>query len=304
VTEPTRTIRLHGHDLVYREAGRGPVLLLVHGMASSSRTWQRVMPALAEGATVLAPDLLGHGDSAKDHTDHSLGNLATSLRDLLVATGHERATIVGHSLGGGIAMQFAYQFPERTERLILVGSGGLGKEVAFLLRALAVPGIEYVVPPVFTPRFARAGAKMTSWLDRLGLPKAGAIEEMYESYASLTDTDTRRSFFRVLRSVVGASGQLVSAIDRLYLAAHMPTLIVWGERDGIIPVTHAHEAHAAMPGSRLEILPKVGHFPQRECPPEFAEIVLDFLATTEPASVTGAELRELLAHADVVSART
>ncbi len=289
-----RRVSLHGHDLVYRQAGSGPVLLLIHGMASSSRTWQRVTPALAEGSTVLAPDLLGHGESAKDHTDHSLGGLASSLRDFLVATGHERATIVGHSLGGGIAMQFSYQFPERTERLILVGSGGLGKEVAFLLRALAVPGVEYVLPPVFTPKLARAGARMTSWLDKVGLPKAGAIEEMYESYASLTNTDTRRAFFRVLRSVVGASGQLVSARDRLYLAANMPTLIAWGERDGIIPVTHAHEAHAAMPGSRLEIFPKVGHFPQRECPEDFAKVVLDFLATTTPASLTGAELRALL----------
>jgi len=295
LSEP-RTVRLHGHDMVYREAGSGPVLLLVHGMASSSRTWQRVMPALAEGSTVLAPDLIGHGDSAKDHTDYSLGGLASSLRDFLVATGHERATVVGHSLGGGIAMQFSYQFPERTERLILVGSGGLGKEVAFLLRALAVPGIEYVLPPAFTPRLARAGARMTAWLDRLGVPRAGAIEEMYESYASLTDTETRRSFFRVLRSVVGASGQLVSAVDRLYLAAHMPTLIAWGERDGIIPVNHAHEAHAAMPGSRLEIFPKVGHFPQRECPEDFAAVVLDFLATTAPASLTGDELRALLTH--------
>jgi pimeloyl-ACP methyl ester carboxylesterase len=292
--DAVRTIRIHGHDLAYREVGSGPVVLLVHGMASSSRTWQRVIPALAEGSTVLAPDLLGHGDSAKDHTDYTLGGLATSLRDLLVATGHDRATVVGHSLGGGIAMQFAYQFPERTERLVLVGSGGLGKEVAFLLRALAVPGIEYVVPPVFTPKLARAGARMTSWLGKVGLPRAAAIEEMYESYASLTDSDTRRAFFRVLRSVVGASGQIVSATDRLYLAATMPTLIAWGEKDGIIPATHAHEAHAAMPGSRLKIFPKVGHFPQRECPDAFAAEVLDFLATTEPAHLSGAELRALL----------
>ena len=289
-----RTVRIHGHDVAYREVGEGPVVLLVHGMASSSRTWQRVIPALAEGSTVVAPDLLGHGSSAKDHTDHTLGGLAASLRDLLVALGHDRATIVGHSLGGGIAMQFAYQFPERTERLVLVGSGGLGKEVAFILRALAVPGIEYVVPPVFTPRLARAGATMTSWFAKLGVPRAAAIEEMYESYASLTDADTRRSFFRVLRSVVGASGQLVSATDRLYLAAHMPTLIAWGERDGIIPVQHGYEAHAAMPGSRLEVFPGVGHFPQRECPEDFARVLLDFLASTEPAALTGEELRSLL----------
>jgi pimeloyl-ACP methyl ester carboxylesterase len=293
-----KTVRIHGHDLAYRQMGKGPVLLLVHGMASKAATWNTVIPKLAEGSTVIAPDMLGHGTSAKDHTDFSLGGAASSLRDLLVALGHERATIVGHSLGGGVAMQFAYQFPERTERLILVGSGGLGKEVAFILRALSVPGMEYLLPPAFTPKIWRAGAKVAEVLGRIGIPMAPAFEEIWESYGSLTDVETRRAFFRVLRAVVGASGQSVSALDRLYLASHMPTLIVWGEKDSIIPVQHARDAHEAMPGSRLEVLPGVNHFPQRESPERFTEIVLDFLSTTKPASMTPAELRKILAAAN------
>jgi pimeloyl-ACP methyl ester carboxylesterase len=299
MTGDLRTLRIHGHDLSYRQAGEGPVLLLVHGMASKGETWNTVIPRLAESHTVIAPDMLGHGASAKDHTDYSLGGLASSLRDLLIALGHERATLVGHSLGGGIVMQFSYQFPERVERLALVGSGGLGKEVAFILRALSVPGMELLLPPAFTPKIWRAGASVADWLGKIGVPLAPAFEEIWESYGSLTDSETRRSFFKVLRAVVGASGQLVSATDRLYLACNVPTLIVWGEKDSIIPVHHARAAHAAMPGSRLEVLPGVNHFPQRECPELFTEILLDFLATTKPANLSTANLREILDAATV-----
>src|SRR3954468_24730941 len=139
-------ILLHGHRVHYRSAGSGPVLVLVHGITSTSATWAGVLPYLAERFTVVAPDLLGHGDSAKPRGDYSLGAHASGIRDLLVALGHSRATVVGHSLGGGIAMQLAYQFPERVERLVLVNSGGLGREVNLMLRAATLPGSEYVLP--------------------------------------------------------------------------------------------------------------------------------------------------------------
>src|SRR6187401_269013 len=130
-------IVLHGHRVFFRSAGSGPVLVLVHGITSTSETWSKVLPYLAERFTVIAPDLLGHGESAKPRGDYSLGAYASGIRDLLVALGHESATIVGHSLGGGVAMQFAYQFPERCDRLVLVASGGLGKEVNVLLRVVS-----------------------------------------------------------------------------------------------------------------------------------------------------------------------
>ena len=139
-------LTLHGHAVTYRTAGSGPVLLLLHGIANSSQTWENVAPRLSERFTLIAPDLLGHGESATPRGDYSLGAHATGVRDLLTALGIEHVTVVGHSLGGGIAMQFAYQFPERCERLVLVSSGGLGREVHLLLRAAALPGADYVLP--------------------------------------------------------------------------------------------------------------------------------------------------------------
>src|SRR5437763_5577179 len=154
-------ITLHGHRVSYRRAGWGPVIVLIHAITGSSLTWEHVIEPLAERYTVVAPDLLGHGESAKPRGDYSLGAYASGIRDLLTLLGHERATFVGHSLGGGIAMQLAYQFPERCERLALVASGGLGKEVSALLRVVSAPGSEYVLPLVLTPRlhefFGRVG---------------------------------------------------------------------------------------------------------------------------------------------------
>ena len=149
---------------------------------------------------MVAPDLLGHGESGKPRRgEYALGAHANMLRDLLHVLGHERATFVGQSLGGGVAMQLAYQFPERCERLVLVGSGGLGREVNVVLRALTFPGAEYVFPLVCTPRLRDAGNAVASWLHGIGLRAAPAVEEMWRSYASLADADTRRAFFRTLQ---------------------------------------------------------------------------------------------------------
>ena len=230
-------LSIHGHRVAFRSAGEGPVVLLVHGMAGTSATWTHVLPALAQRFTVVAPDLLGHGESGKPRRgEYSLGAHANVLRDLLNVLGHERATFVGQSLGGGVAMQMSYQFPERCERLVLVSSGGLGREVNVLLRALTFPGAEYVFPLICTPRLRDAGNAVASWLRGIGLRAAPAVEEMWRSYASLAEADTRRAFFRTLHAVIDLGGQAVSAIDRLYLASQVPTLIVWGADDTIIPV--------------------------------------------------------------------
>ena len=251
------------------------------------------MPALAERFTVVAPDLLGHGESAKPRGEYSLGAHANVLRDLLNALGHERATFVGQSLGGGVAMQLAYQFPERCERLVLVGSGGLGREVNGVLRALTVPGAEYVLPLVCTRGVRDAGNRVAAWLSRAGL-RAPVVEEIWRSYTSLAEADTRQAFFRTLRAVVDLGGQTVSATNRLYLTSQVPTLIVWGAQDRIIPVSHAVAAHGAMPGSRLEVFDGAGHFPHCEVPERFLEALVDFLTSTEPARVSERHWRELL----------
>jgi pimeloyl-ACP methyl ester carboxylesterase len=287
-------VTLHGHRVGLRLAGEGPVLVLVHGMASSSAVWTPVMPFLAQRFTIVAPDLLGHGHTAKAAGDYSLGAHATLLRDLLVLLGHERATLVGHSFGGGVAMQFAYQFPERCERLALVASGGLGAELNLLLRTLALPGAEYVLPLFVTRALSDAGAAFARWVGRVGLRPTPVAEEVWRAYSSLTDPQRRTAFFRTLRGVIGFDGQGVSAADRLHLASHLPTLIVWGARDPIIPVEHAHRAHAAIAGSHLEVFEGVGHFPHCEVPERFAATIMDFVASTEPACLSEQQLRARL----------
>jgi pimeloyl-ACP methyl ester carboxylesterase len=288
-------LSMHGHRVAVRTAGTGPVLLLVHGMAGSSATWKHVLPVLAQRFTVVAPDLLGHGESGKPRRgEYSLGAHANFLRDLLNVLGHDRATFVGQSLGGGVAMQMAYQFPERCERLVLVSSGGLGLEVNLLLRALTLPGAEYLFPAVCFPALRDAGSWLASRVYSLGVRAAPAVEEIWRSYASLADADTRQAFFRTLHAVIDVSGQAVSAIDRLYLTSQVPTLIIWGGKDPIIPASHAADAHRAMPGSRLVIFADVGHFPHCEDPEHFVDTLEAFIAATPAAHVTEAEWRALL----------
>jgi pimeloyl-ACP methyl ester carboxylesterase len=281
-----RELTLHGNRVTYRTAGEGPVLLLIHGMAGSASTWKHVMPALSKQFTVVAPDLLGHGRSEKGVGDYSLGSLASSLRDLLLALGHDRATVVGQSLGGGVAMQLAYQFPERCVRLVLVSSGGLGREVNPLLSLLSLPGSEAVLSLACSAPVVRAIEGAAGLASRVGLQPAPVITELWRSYASLGDEDTRRSFLRTLRAVVDRGGQAVSAANRLHLAAEVPTLIVWGGADPIIPVEHAYEAHEGIEGSRLEIFENVGHYPHVEAPEQFVALLTEFIETTLPAQVT------------------
>jgi pimeloyl-ACP methyl ester carboxylesterase len=266
------------------------------------------MPLLAEDFTVVAPDLLGHGESAKPRGDYSMGAYAVSIRDLLIALGHRRASVVGHSLGGGVAMQFAYEFPVFCERLVLVSSGGLGREVHLLLRAATLPGAELVLPLLAAMRLDAAGLALGSLLKRVGLRAAVDLAEMAKGYASLSDAESRQAFLLTLRASLDYGGQRVSGTDRLYLAALIPTLIVWGRNDQLIPASHGEEAQRAMPGSRLEIFEDTGHFPHLSDPIRFARLLRDFLHTTQPAEFEFSDadidaMRQLmLAHAASVPA--
>jgi pimeloyl-ACP methyl ester carboxylesterase len=275
-----RRLTLHGHEIAYRLEGDGQTLLLIHGIAGDSRTWLEPMRRLAPRYRVLAPDLPGHGASAKAVGDYSLGAHACFLRDLLQELGIERATLVGHSLGGGIALQLTYQFPELCERMVLVASGGLGPDVSPLLRVLAMPGAELLLAVAFPAFVVRRGEAVREWLRARGI-RAPGLAERWNAYASLADAATRRAFVRELRAVVDHGGQVVSARDRLYLARH-PTLVVWGDRDSMIPVSHARAAHEAIRGSRLEIFDHAAHFPHAEFPDRFAQVVSDFVDSTAP----------------------
>jgi pimeloyl-ACP methyl ester carboxylesterase len=285
--------------VTYREAhprdGSGaPVVVLLHGVAGSGQTWDSVLPWLGERFTVIAPDMLGHGSSSKPRGDYSLGAYASAVRDLIAALGHESATVVGHSLGGGIAMQFAYQFPERLDRLVLVSSGGLGREVALLLRAVALPGAEYVLPVLAGARLSEAGEIVGRAIGKLGFRAGSDLDEIARGFASLKDAGARRAFVHTVRSVIDVGGQRVDASDRLYLASEVPTLLVWGERDPIIPAHHGADAQDKMPGSRLEVIEGAGHFPHRDEPHRFVTLLSDFIAETEPARIDVTKLRERL----------
>lgn len=293
-----KQIELHGQAVTYRRMGSGPALVLIHGITSSSRTWSTVMPALAEHYDVIAPDLLGHGHSAKPRGDYSLGAYASGIRDLLVALEIPTATIVGHSLGGGIALQFAYQFPERMERLVLVDSGGLGREVNVALRAATLPGAEYVLPLLCAPVIRDATSAVGHVLHGLGFRPSADVVGVTEGFASLSADDARRAFLHTARSVIEPGGQRVDARDRLYLASDVPSLIVWGERDHIIPVAHGRAAHELMPNSRLEVFPTGGHFPFNDDPERFVDVLRDFIATTSPAHLDEGHIRGLLQQRD------
>jgi pimeloyl-ACP methyl ester carboxylesterase len=289
-------IELHGHRVIYRIAGSGPPVVLIHGMVNSSRHWESVALRLADSYTVIAPDLIGHGDSATPRGDYSLGAHAASIRDLLSAIGVDRATIVGHSLGGGVAMQFFYQFPQRTERLVLVSSGGLGREVGPLLRSAVLPGASALLALAAHP-FVLSMLRYTGErLQRRGSGKGLYLGAIARAMQPLERPGARRAFLQTLRSVIDVRGQRVSAVDRLYLLSSMPTLIVWGERDNTIPLRHGRAAHEAAPGSRFESLPRAAHFPNLEDPEGLAAVLRDFLETTQPARIEDADWSGLVAR--------
>ena len=279
-----RYVTIHGYRRAYVHAGDGPALLLIHGIGDSSDTWRPVFEELASRHTVIAPDLLGHGRSETPRADYTVGGFANGMRDLLAVLGVDRVTVVGHSLGGGVAAQFAYQFPERCERLVLVGSGGAGRTVSPLLRLAAVPGIEALMPFLGLPpvRLAsRAGANLLRWFDTaLGRD----TEELLAVFDALPDTPARRAILRTLRSGVDWRGQVITMLDRAYLAEGVPTLVVWGRHDAVIPLGHGRMVHAAMPGSRLEIFDDAGHFPHHTDPGRFARLVAEFVARSKPAA--------------------
>ena len=289
-------MELHGRRVVYRVAGNGPPVVLIHGMLNSSSHWRSVALSLADDHTVIAPDLIGHGDSAAPRGDYSLGAHASSIRDLLAAMGIDRASIVGHSLGGGVAMQFFYQFPQRTERLVLISSGGLGHEVSPVLRTAALPGVSALLSLTVHRRLLGAltdgGRRLREREIRLGVH----MQALARVLRPLENADARHAFQQTLRAVIDVHGQRVSATDRLYLLESMPTLIVWGERDTTIPLRHGRRAHEAIPNSRFRTLPRAAHFPHLEDPDGLSEILREFMRTTHPGRIDDADWGAVLAR--------
>jgi pimeloyl-ACP methyl ester carboxylesterase len=289
-------IELHGRRVIYRIAGSGPPVVLIHGMLNSSSHWRSVALNLAGEHTVIAPDLIGHGDSAAPRGDYSLGAHAASIRDLLAAVGIGRATLVGHSLGGGVAMQFFYQFPQRVERLALVSSGGLGHDVSPMLRTAALPGMSTLLSMTIHARLLGALQDTGGRLRRRGYDWGVHLQAVTRALRPLQSAGAREAFLQTLRAVIDVHGQRVSATDRLYLLESIPTMIVWGERDHTIPVAHGHRAHAGIPGSRFRTLAKAAHFPHLDDPDGLSEVLRSFIRETAPAAIDDGDWGAILAR--------
>src|SRR5580658_673372 len=286
-----RFFTIHGYRRAFLAAGQGPPLLLIHGIGDSSHTWLPVVESFAANNTVIAPDLLGHGLSDKPRADYSVAAYANGMRDLLSVLDIERVTVVGHSLGGGVAAQFAYTFPERCERLVLVGTGGIARSVSLLLRLAAAPNADLLMPTFGSPVF-KVGARVAAHVLRLlGTDLGRDTEEILKVFDSLPDAAARRAILRTLRSGVDWRGQVITMLDRAYLTEGVPTLVIWGRRDAIIPLGHGRLATAAMPGSELEIFDEAGHFPHHTDPSRFAKLVVDFIDRTVPATFEAEEWR-------------
>lgn len=296
MNDPTRVRyrTIHGHRRAYRITGEGPPLLLLHGIGDSSASWLPVMEGLGEHHTVIAPDLLGHGNSDKPRADYSVAAYANGMRDLLEVLGVDEVTVVGHSLGGGVAAQFAYQYPERCQRLVLVATGGVAKAVTPFLRVASAPLAEGLLVAMNLPPVRPVARAVLEVLRLAGHDLGRDKDELIEVFDRLPDAEARVAFTRTLRSAVDWRGQVVTLRDRAYLTAHMPTLIIWGTNDGVISPHHAYLAHAAMPGSVLELFPDAGHFPHHSDPQRFIDLVHTFATTTPPSDHDPAVWRDAL----------
>ena len=286
---------VHGYRRAYRRRGTGPALLLLHGLGCDSTTWDRVIDALAERFTVVAPDLLGHGESDKPDADYSLGGYANGMRDLLTLLGIDKVTVVGHSFGGGVAMQFAYQYPDRTERIVLLSSGGLGREVSPLIRFLTLPGSGTALALATSRPWRGAVAAGLRGLSRTGLTPLRDLGEVARIYESFADPRTRLAVRRVTSHVLDWRGQFVTMTDRSYLARVVPVLVVWGADDLVIPATHADIARRQA-WSDVHVLADAGHFPHRDHPDEVVRLLTEFVDATDPAAYHRGRWRALLRH--------
>lgn len=312
-TEPQLNFRtIHGYRRAFRIAGEGPAVLLLHGIGDNSSTWSEIIPHLAKNYTVIAPDLLGHGRSDKPRADYSVAAYANGMRDLLSVLDIETVTVVGHSLGGGVAMQFAYQFPHMVDRLVLVSAGGVTRDVHPMLRLITLPVVNEALKLLRIPgamTVVRAVGEVVAQVHGSPLRPGAFLHDtpdLVRVLGELPDPTAYEAYLRTLRSVVDWRGQVVTMLDRCYLTENLPVQLIWGSRDTVIPVEHAHLAYAAMPGAHLEIFENAGHFPFRDDPIRFLSVVERFLQSTSPLEFDADRWRDLLTHgigeADIVGA--
>ncbi|HVH94784.1 MAG TPA: alpha/beta fold hydrolase [Nocardioidaceae bacterium] len=287
-------LTIHGHRRAFVKVGRGPALLLLHGLGCDHTTWLPVIATLSRRFTVIAPDLLGHGQSAKPRADYSLGGYANGMRDLLTVLGIDKVTVVGHSFGGGVAMQFAYQFPERTERMVLVAPGGLGPEVTAAIRAVTLPGFQQAMGLLTLPGVRQLTQTTLRTLAASGVSAARDLDEVAEIVGSFRDPQARAAIRHVVSAVVDWRGQIVTMVDRAYLTQAMPMCVIWGTDDSVIPVRHARIVSELAPGATVELIADAGHFPHKDHPQRFVKLLEEFVRQNPPATYHRGRWRRLL----------
>ena len=289
-----RYLTIHGHKRAFVKAGSGPALLLLHGLGCDHTTWLPVISSLARRYTVIAPDLLGHGRSDKPRADYSVGGYANGMRDLLTVLGIDKVTVVGHSFGGGVAMQFAYQYPERTERLVLVAPGGIGRDVTPAIRAITLPGFQLAMGLATMPGLLQATKLGLRSLAATRMNPVRDLDEVADIVQHLSDRKARSAITHVVRAVVDWRGQVVTMADRAYLTHAMPMAVIWGADDRVIPARHADLARRIAPEATVEVIRNAGHFPHKDHPQRFVKILNDFIRSTEPAAYHRGRWRSLL----------
>lgn len=295
----TEFVTVHGHKRAYVKAGPvdrpdAPVVLLLHGLGCDHHSWDPVIEELATSFVVIAPDFLGHGESDKPRADYSVGGYANGMRDLLTVLGIDKATVVGHSFGGGVAAQFAYQFPERTERLVLVDSGGLGKEVTPLIRAYTLPFSMTAVALATLPGPRHALMGLLRALGSIDSKPTRDLGEIATILEALKRPRTRYALNRLVNGVIDLRGQVVTIRDRAYLTEEMPVAVIWGDEDLVLPAKHGREILEFAPNAQLTVFPRAGHFPMKVYPDEFTRLLTTFIQSTQPAKYSRARWRSLL----------
>ncbi len=263
--------------LAYTRAGSGPPVVLIHGLGCSRRTWRHVASRLAQTRTVIAIDLPGHGESDSPLGDYSPAGQATAVRDLVESLDMPQIDVVGHSLGGGIAISFAHQYPERTRSLVLISTAGLGPEVTPLLRVAAVPGADRAIGALvrLPDRVLRAGLGAMTWVP--GLVSPHDTDPLQDTIATLGDEISRRTFVRTARTVIDMQGQSISAGEQLDRLTERPVMLIWGADDRTIPPRHFRELAARFPRARQLEVPSAGHFPHETAADVVAPALEEFL---------------------------
>ena len=254
---------------------KGSIVILIHGLAASAEIWMRNVEALARHHRVYVPDLIGFGRADKPGPSFSPLDYIPFFDDFMKALSIDRASLVGQSLGGGIALQYTLRFPQKVAKLVLVDSAGLGKEVIWTLRLMSIPLLGEI--------FTRPSRKGVEFVFKLAVRDQALITkdfvELY--YGFFTQPGFREFFLRLLRRIVNARGgreELLAPIKNNLSTIRQPVLIIWGDKDRVLPVKHGYLAKEKLPNARLEIMEGCGHIPFFEQAEEFNRLVLEFLS--------------------------